>query len=492
MSRRLAFVALLLALVAPSGRARAASLLDLVPARPLVAVHATDLGDLAKRVRSLPAAKTYLGSHAHDAYQDSKLALKLAARAKRLGELAGTSLTLETLLDNAHGETVLALYDIGELDFLVLARMGAADQAKLDFVQRRADFTERVYAGRTYRAKIDFDAGLAFVFYQDGDLLLVASSVDLLEGALLARTGGAEAARLTDDEDFQKLAAMAQSDSDAVMFLDLTRLVKDRYFRNYWVWRNTAGFAPWRAARVGFSCDGKTIHETRALLGSEPPAAPQTLTYAGEGLQEFVPGGAELTAQLAAHFGWPLTEPTWDNGASARLLVVEPYVDPATGLVDVHLGAAVRTNLDPTTALQAIADSVAAQRTALRSRLQVIPGEDGTAELTLLPGLSGAYAKRRGDLLLLASDPAFLDKLAAKVAATDDQVARRVHATGSAASLLATFLRQTAQLDNGFGGHSAFTADVLPHLLDAAGRFDAMTSTTRPVKGGLLQETTWR
>jgi hypothetical protein len=64
-------------------------------------------------------------------------------------------LTSRRWLRHAGSETVLAVFDIGELSFLLLVRMSPAEQAKLAFVERRGDFTERVYEGRTYRAKID-------------------------------------------------------------------------------------------------------------------------------------------------------------------------------------------------------------------------------------------------------------------------------------------------------------------------------------------------
>ena len=470
--------------------AAAESLLAQVPDRPLIAVHAKDLGRLVDKLKTLPAAQTYLKSKARDAYADSKLALKLAARAKNLSTLAGMDLTFETLVKHARSETVLALYDIGELEFLILARMSPAAQAELSFVKKRADFTERVYAGHTYRAKIDYDAGFSFVFYQEGDLLLVSSVPELIEGALLARDADAKQPRLVDEADWRAIVKQDEfGGADARLFVDLKRLVKDRYFRNYWVWRNWRAFEGTRAAGAGFWCESDAVTERRVLLGPTMDAPKTRIRCTGAGMQEYAAGGERTSVDLAAHFGWSEVDLDWDQQTRSRLLIVEPYADPNTGLTDVHRAAVVECDVSPAAALSAVAEQVRKEHPALVARLQVRETPTG-AVLDVVPGLAGLAAQRLGPHLVLANDAAYLEEVTGKLRTKENRHIRVSRVDKAAARQLVTFLTQADQLRVVYGAE--FLTEILPDLLRAAAEFSEFTTETTPFAGGLMQETHWR
>jgi len=466
----------------------------LVPGEPLVAVVAPDLPALAAHVRQLPAAEAYLQSRAHDAYQDSKLGLKLADRAKRLSKVAGMDLTLATLLQHAGSETVLAIYDIGELSFLLLVRMSPAEQAKLAFVERQADFTERVYEGRTYRAKIDLDADLAFVFYQQDDLLMVANRVDLIEQALQAQAKPTSLPRLVDAERYRKLLAMqpAAGEADALLWLDMAALRDDRYFRSYWAWRNFDELQPLAAALVGFDCDGKAMHEHRALLGAVPQAPAAGPAYDGPGMVSYVAVDGDVEKTLGAHLGWPLTGAGLADSTAARVLVAEPYREAETGMVRLRLGAVVAVpDVQPAALLQQAADHT--RRAMPHLPASFAPQNDnGVTSLRLAPELAGAYAARRDGLLFLANDRALLDRLRNATKPGGATMRETLRVDGEAANLLAEYLRQAGQMNAAQGVGATFTVETLPLLLEAVGRFDRMNAATQAHADGWLQETTWR
>jgi hypothetical protein len=485
--RRLWILAMVLVVATP---AAAESLLDLTPGRPLVAIHANRLGAFAERLEELPAAQAYLESPAHDHFRDSKLALKLASRAKKMAKLAGQPLTLGTLFAQAKGETVLALYDIGELHFLVITRLPAAEQAKLAFVEKRAAFSERVHAGRTYHARVDYDAGLAFVFYQEGDLLMVASAVNLIEAALAARAGGGDPG-LTQEADYLAAQPLVQPRAqEATIWVDMAKLNTDRYFRNYWIWNNRNELAATRAVLGAVACDG-SLTERRVLLGPTIKTQAPVLAMPGGPLQSFSAGGAGTADALQAHFGWQLGGEPWDAATSARLLAARPQVEEASGLVGLVRGAALVTELDPAAALAAIAEPLQKKRPALAARLQ--PDASGeVATLSAGPGLPTVFARRQGALLLIADDEKFLAEMAAEVRAGEATALTWARADSAAARLLVKQLHQAddLRLANGDGG--AFLADVMPDMLEAATEFKRTEFTVRPVEGGLLQETIWR
>ena len=486
---------LLAALLTAAPLRSADDLLTLVPGRPLVAFHTAEFAGLASRVRELPAAGEYLKSKARDAYADSKLALKLADRAERLGTLAGMPLTLETLVDHARSEAVLALYDIGELQFLLILRLPAAEQAELAFVKNKAKFTQRVYEGRTYWSQVDYASGVGFLFYQEDDLLFVATGADLLEGALLAKAKPDASPRLVGEADFQKLPAVDPevTHADATVFLDLKRLRDDRYFRAYWVWRNRAELAADDAALVGFSCDGRAWRERRAVLGSATAAAAPELRYDGRGLVAFQSGGEGVTAQLRSFLGWDAAALNLENTATARLLVAMPYLDPQTGLWSLHAGAVLReTTHAPAEVAGAAAADLRQTHPALAGRLQPQSAADGAVCLGTMAGMPGLCAARQGDLLFLAESDAFLRDLLARVKPGEPGPLHRATVAGGAAADLAKFLRQADDLGAISDSGSEFASTTLIDLLRSAGSFAAMSTVAVPVAGGWRQETVWQ
>jgi hypothetical protein len=472
------------------------TLLAYVPGRPLVTFYAAHPAELAEHVQSLLAAREYLQSKAREAYADSKLALKLADRAERLSGLAGMPLTLASVVEHAKHESVLALYDIGELEFLWLARLSPDEQAKLVFVAERQTFDQRLYDGRTYYARVDADTGAAFVFCSEGDLLLVASSPDLIEGALLARRKPDAQPRLLADPDYRRLTEIDPDigQHDAVLFLDMRRLRDDRYFRVYWAWRNFADFAALDAVLVGFSCNGQTMTERRALLSPVPTAPTQALTYDGAGMSSFIAGGVGTTAQLRQHFGWDLAALGLDERTAARLVVYSPVADERTGLIVPNLGAALLLpGVEPAHLLQSLADTLAAQRPALAGQLKPRVEADGSASLSLWPGLPGAFARRQGEALLLANGDAFLKQLAAHVKPTAaGGLLRLARADGGSVKRVAEFLRQADKLGAIEGEGAEFAGGPLIDILQAAGSFQEMRASTTAATGGLRQETVWR
>ncbi len=470
-------------------------LLDYVPGRPLVAFRAADFGALAERVQALPAAQEYLAGTARKAYEDSKLALKLTDRAQRLAKLAEMPLTLAALVETARGETALAIYDIGELQFLLLVRLTPVEQAQLAFVQRKEAFTERVYHGRTYRARLDEQAGLAFVYCQQDDLLIVANNVDLLEGALLAQSAPDKQPRLVDEEDFRRLQQLESSfaEADALLFLDMNLLKDDRYFRTYWVWKNWRRFAGLKAGMVGFFCDGARIVERRVLLGDTIAETPRRLDFEGAGMTAYQAGGEGATEQLAAFLGWNLAGLDIDSHVASRLLVAQPVTDEQTGLQTVRLGAALdAATLSPRTVLEHLAARIGEQRPALRARLKPQDREGGVLALSLLPGWTGAYVVRRGELLLLANDETLLRDMSAHVAFGEAGVWHAARVDGAATAAVARFVEQADRLGAVYDDGAEFTTGVLQYLLVAAGRFNRMQTVTRPVADGLWSETVWQ
>lgn len=498
MMRRLWIIVMVAVLVPAALLVSAAlsreALLTLVPGEPLVAVAAPDLPTLAANVRKLPVAEAYLAGRAHAAYRDSKLGLKLADRAKRLSKVAGMELNLSTLLAHGGSESVLALYDIGELSFLLLVRMSPAEQAKLAFVQRQGDFTERVYEGRTYRAKIDPAADLAFVFYRQDDLLMVSNRVDLIEQALLAQAKPTTLPRLVTSARYQKLSAMqpGAGEADAVVWLDMAALREDRYFRTYWAWANLDEMERLEAVLVGFDCDGRTMRERRALLGPSPQETAAGPAYDGPGMISYAALDADLEKTLAAHLGWPLTGAGLADTSAARVLVAEPYREPETGIVRLRLGAVVaQSPVEPAALLRQVADHT--RQAMPRLPASFAPqNEGGVVSLRVAPELAGAYAAVQDGLLFLANDRVLLDRLRAETGREKINTVERLQVDGAAAKHLAVFLRQAGQLNAAQGTGANFATETLPLLLEAAGSFKQMKAVTEAVADGWKQETQWR
>ncbi|MDP8255400.1 MAG: hypothetical protein P9M14_06600 [Candidatus Alcyoniella australis] len=429
MIRRALWLLIIAAMFAPCSAQAAGfdpQIVDYAPAGAVIYLEAANLKALVDGVERLDAAQRYIKSAAPEAYERSKLSLKLGDRIEQLSQFLGEDVTLRKLLSLSTGGMGLALYDIGELEFLLLARQRPGSGPALAFVRQRSGFEQRTLAGREYWVKSE-ESGYSFAFTMADDLLLLSNSVPRIEAALqcLADPGGPDSlrvnARLNDMLAERKLHQSI--DGPLFLFLDQEAIAGTSYFKVYWAFGNQAELASIKAAGIWLDLrDDGSLREHRLLL--RDPAAlyelEQTLDLGRlerEAMAYFQAHSPDrpfeletLDRMLGLDFSSqskPPIDPAW---VSAAAQVVRPVVSQRTGVLYsarmvVLLPAKGSANeLDEHSLGRAIV-----QR--LRERLIIEPRKleferrgDGISALELLPGRALYLTQTKGGALLLAND----------------------------------------------------------------------------------------
>src|ERR1017187_7944080 len=99
---------------------------DLAPAGALLYIEAKDFGSLVKQWNASTEKKAWAASGNYQVFSRSRLFLRFADAQQEFGAAAGFAADM-TLLNAAAGtNSALALYDIGNLEFLYITRMPQA------------------------------------------------------------------------------------------------------------------------------------------------------------------------------------------------------------------------------------------------------------------------------------------------------------------------------------------------------------------------------
>jgi len=166
-------------------------------------------------------------------------------------------------------ESALALYDIGNLQFLYVTRLpnGRAMQSALwesrtKYETRRAggfDFFVRTSGGRTV------------AFAVAGDCLILATREEYVAGALRLLLGE-HLPTVMDDGWYKQSVAAAGAPGDIRLVMNLEELVKTPQFRSYWIQRNASEIRLYSAGIADIRAGGEFREERVLLKKTETPA----------------------------------------------------------------------------------------------------------------------------------------------------------------------------------------------------------------------------
>ncbi len=217
----------------------------------------------------------------------SRLFGRLGDAQTGFAKAAGIPTGVDLLNQAAGKESVFAWYDIGNLEFLYITRIPAAQAEQSRLYQARGSF-ERRHAGNADFYIRSSASGLgsgsssgsstvafALVPAPSGDLLLLATREDLIANALqlIARSTPRESIK-QEPWFHDASAAMAQeAPAPALhMVLNLDRIARDPHFRSYWIQRNITWTRQFRAAASDLYVEANRFREERVLLPKSPQA----------------------------------------------------------------------------------------------------------------------------------------------------------------------------------------------------------------------------
>ena len=270
---------------------------EVIPPGPLLVLQASDFSSLVHDWNESPEKRLWLESSNYAAFSRSRLDLRLREAQSEFAAVAGVSPDMSLVESVAGGDSVLALYDIGKLEFLYITRMPSARAVENALWRGRGNYEPREAAGLQYFVHVDNASHRVVAFATTEDALLVATREDLLAGAL-ALMAGQKGLAVADEMWFADAVRAAgrpspPSKPDLRLVVNLATVMRSPYFRSYWIQRNTAELSQYRAAVSDLYRSPTEIREKRVLLRSNQGAdspAPAGNAAGGTGGPEEVAG----------------------------------------------------------------------------------------------------------------------------------------------------------------------------------------------------------
>ena len=252
--------------------AQDASFLKFVPAGPMLYLEAKDFSALLSTWNSSSEKKVWMSSSNYDVFSRSRLFLRLKGAGDQFGTAAGLPPDMDFASQVAGTHSALALYDIGNLQFLYITYLPSAKSMQTQLWQTRAKFEPRNAGGVNFYVRRDPESQKEVAFAVAGDYLLLATRADLLAGALQLISGSKD--RTVETEPwFAQAVSAAKEPGDLRMVLNLEKIVPSPYFRTYWVQQNITDMKQYSAAVSDLFRSGKQYREERFLVEKAASAA---------------------------------------------------------------------------------------------------------------------------------------------------------------------------------------------------------------------------
>jgi hypothetical protein len=261
------------------------SLASEFPGGALVYLETRDMSALLRDWDTSQEKKLWLASANHEVFSRTRLFMRLGEAQQQFAEAAGFAPDMSLVNSISGGQSAIAIYDIGELEFLYVTRMASARiLASTPFAQSKA-YESRESAGITYYVRSGTNRRVAAFGTIDG-LLFLATRGDLVANALALHARQQSATPLAQDRWYAAIAGAATNPGEVRIALNMPGLLKTPYFRSYWIQRNATELRPFSAGVIDLFREPRQIREERVLIretqsapASEQPVA-QVIAWA--------------------------------------------------------------------------------------------------------------------------------------------------------------------------------------------------------------------
>lgn len=264
----------------------------LLPAGAALVLQAKDFGALVGDWNASPEKSKWLASDNYQVFARSRLFLRLEKAYEEFTTAAGVPPDIALLSDVAGGESALALYDIGKLEFLYVTRLPSARLMENTLWRTRGTYEPRDAAGTPFYVRVDPESQRVVAFGVRDSYLVLATREDLAAGAL-TRIGGAAGATMETESWFARAVKAAGAPGDLRLVANMATLVKQPHFRSYWVQDNVTELSQFSSAVSDLTRTASDIREERVLLRPEETEASGNAAALGNMLR-LVPDTAGL------------------------------------------------------------------------------------------------------------------------------------------------------------------------------------------------------
>lgn len=280
----------------------------LMPDGALLYLEAKDFRSLLNDWNASEEKRAWLAGDNYAAFSRSRLYERLSQAQDEFSTTASIPADSNLLMQVAGDQSALALYDIGNLQFVYITRMDEARAEATPLWQVRDKFEQRQEGEDRFFVREDQQSNRTAAFAIHNGWLILGTRADLV-AAVLDRLDGQGAHSLTEESwyaDAVKQAARAPG--DLRMVLNLEKIVPSPYFRSYWVQRNITEMKQYRAALCDLERGDKEYRESRVLLrvpgsaakasGDVAPLVALAPAYAAFTSAQASPGADAVTGAL--------------------------------------------------------------------------------------------------------------------------------------------------------------------------------------------------
>lgn len=291
-------------------------LASVCPRGALVYVQSRDLSAMMKAWLASTVRDRFYKSASFEAFSKSRIWLKMLNRKKDLESAIGVGIDESRLGELAGGATAVSIYDIGKLEVVLVTEVARERAVATSLFKQAPQFQERNAAGTAYYVRdVATDGGRLnqqFCFAHANGKLIVTTTEGLMIRALgNAKTASADS--LLSDVMATAEQAKGFAAHEVTMWLDQSRLNRNRHFNSYWIHRNESGpsdVANIESALLDLRITPQSMTEQRwfVMSGTASSANVNALTAnQANALLRFAPADAQLAEVHTANASDDLT-----------------------------------------------------------------------------------------------------------------------------------------------------------------------------------------
>jgi hypothetical protein len=259
------------------------------PPGAMLYLEARDFCSLLAQWNGSQQKSVWRRSANYEMFSRSRLFLRLKEAGDQFAAAAGLPPDMNFASQVAGSQSAVALYDIGNLQFLYITKLepGKAEQTAL--IQSRSKFETRSAAGATFYYRKDEEKKREVAFAVSGGYLLLATREDLMTGALELMAGSGKSSSIESEAWWTRPVAAAGPPGDLRLVLNLEKIVPSPYFRSYWVQKNITAMKAYSAAVSDLHLSSTAYHEERVLVKKEGSAAESAAGDGSAAVAELAP-----------------------------------------------------------------------------------------------------------------------------------------------------------------------------------------------------------
>lgn len=239
---------------------------QITPEGALLYIEAKDFSALLKDWNTSAEHAQWLKSDDYRVFSNSRLFLRLGQASDQFAVAAGIPPDMKFLVGAAGSESAIAVYDIGNLEFLYISRISSGNFLQSQLWQSRSKFQTRTAAGKQFFARKDEQSGRVVAFTVADDYLILGTSEDLVAGAL-ELLSGSKGRNLSEEGWYkQALAVTSPTPGDLRMVMNLEKISVTPHFRTYWLQQNITEMQSYASAISDLYREGTIYREERVII----------------------------------------------------------------------------------------------------------------------------------------------------------------------------------------------------------------------------------